>query len=120
MPITDKLGTMDSKIDRDARERDEVPVYATSIPVPNVQEMARKNLLEVPERYIRNREDVSEIGEVLSLEIPIIDLSSLSRGCPEELEKVDQACRDWGFFQVCFFSSSICSSRNGSRLLDFR
>lgn len=101
---------MDSNIERDGREGDGAPTYATSLSVPNVQEMVRKNVLDVRERYIRTREDVHEIGHTLSPEIPVIDLSSLSRRFRKELEKLDQACRDWGFFLVCvclFFSFSF-------------
>jgi hypothetical protein len=36
----------------------------------------------------------------LSSEIPIIDFSLLSKGHQEELNKLDLACREWGFFQV--------------------
>lgn len=79
------------------------PSYATSLPVPNVQEMVMGDPLKVPERYLRNEEDMPESANItshLSTEIPILDFSLLSEGNQEELMKLDLACKDWGFFQV--------------------
>ncbi|XP_052172104.1 protein SRG1-like [Diospyros lotus] len=80
----------------------DIPTYAPSLPVPNVQEMVRKNPLHVPERYIRNQEERPKSTDRthLSSEIPIIDLFLLSNGQEEELKKLDVACKEWGFFQV--------------------
>lgn len=77
--------------------------FRSSIPVPNVQEMVRSDPLQVPKRYIRNEEDMPKEADIchhLSSEIPIIDFSLLSKGYEEELNKLDLACKQWGFFQV--------------------
>ncbi|PKI43456.1 hypothetical protein CRG98_036213, partial [Punica granatum] len=91
---------MGSYMDENIIGEDDIPTYAASLLVPNVQEMVRKNPLEVPQRYIRTQEDVAKINCILSPEIPTIDLSSLLGGCRDELEKLHEACQDWGFFQV--------------------
>lgn len=84
------------------------PTYAPSLPVPNVQEIVRTDPLHVPERYLRNQEAILENKDRttcdLSSEIPIIDFSLLSKRNKDELDKLDMACTEWGFFQV------ICSS----------
>ncbi|PNY10970.1 protein SRG1-like, partial [Trifolium pratense] len=82
-------------------EMEEAPTYAPSIPVPNVQEMVKKNPLQVPKRYIRNQEEMEKVNYMpqLSSEIPAIDLTLLSNGNVEELHKLDIACKEWGFFQ---------------------
>lgn len=95
---------MSSSVDENSTG-DDIPTYIPSLPVPNVQEMVRKNPLDVPERYVRTQEGVPEIDPILSPEIPVIDLHSLSRGCQDELEKLHEACKNWGFFQVNGFFS---------------
>ncbi|KAM0991284.1 hypothetical protein FF1_009701 [Malus domestica] len=72
---------------------------------PNVQEMVRSNPLQVPETFLVSRKEEDEpksTADVLDLssKIPILDLSLLSREHKEELNKLDQACKEWGFFQV--------------------
>lgn len=82
---------------------DDAPSFAPSLPVPNVQEMVTRDHLQVPERYLRNKEDMPKSAHNtshLSSEIPIIDFCLLSQGNQEELMKLDLACKDWGFFQV--------------------
>ncbi|KAF3449159.1 hypothetical protein FNV43_RR09887 [Rhamnella rubrinervis] len=82
---------------------DDGPSFATSLPVPNVQEMVMRDPLEIPERYLRNKEDMPKSAHNtshLSSQIPVIDFSSLTQGNQEELMKLDLACKDWGFFQV--------------------
>lgn len=77
--------------------------FRSSIPVPNVQEMVRSDPLQVPKRYIRNEEEMPKEAHIchhLSSEIPIIDFSLLSKGHEEELNKLDLACKQWGFFQM--------------------
>lgn len=79
------------------------PTYAPSIPVPNVQELVRKDPFQVPQRYVRDLEnrpkDTADISHLSSL-VPVIDLSLLLMGNQEELNKLDLACQQWGFFQV--------------------
>ncbi|XVF08126.1 hypothetical protein REPUB_Repub06bG0198900 [Reevesia pubescens] len=83
-------------------ENEEAPTYAPSIPVPNVQELVREDPLQVPQRYIRDLEDRPKGTDMshLSSLIPVIDLSLLLMGNEEELNKLDMACQQWGFFQV--------------------
>ncbi|KAM5560169.1 protein SRG1-like [Rosa sericea] len=78
-------------------------LYAPCPSLPNVQEMVRTDPFQVPEKYIRNETDITKDADLcphLSSEVPIIDLSLLSKGHKEELTKLDQACKEWGFFQV--------------------
>ncbi|KAH7553718.1 hypothetical protein ACOSP7_029455 [Xanthoceras sorbifolium] len=82
---------------------DAPPTYAPSLPVPNVQELVKKEPLQIPDRYVRDQDDRPQMNDdmsCLSSEIPIIDLSLLSKGDKEELSKLDLACKEWGFFQV--------------------
>ncbi|KAK8303376.1 hypothetical protein V6Z11_D04G147000 [Gossypium hirsutum] len=83
-------------------DNEEAPTYAPSIPVPNVQELVRKDPLQVPQRYVREVEDRPKDTDTsyLSSVIPVIDLSLLFMGNNEELTKLDLACLEWGFFQV--------------------
>jgi hypothetical protein len=76
--------------------------FCPSLPVPNVQEMVKINPLQVPKRYVRNQEEMEKENYMpqLSSEIPVIDLTLLSNGNLEELQKLDIACKEWGFFQV--------------------
>ncbi|CAB4284548.1 unnamed protein product [Prunus armeniaca] len=68
--------------------------------VPNVQELVKSDPSQVPEKFLIIRNEEDEPRNDLSSRIPIIDLSLLSRGHKEELDKLDQACKEWGFFQV--------------------
>jgi hypothetical protein len=99
---------MDSNIKAFAEEE-----YAPSLPVPNVQEMVRRNPLQLPERYTRNREEMQNSIDNyhLSFEIPVIDLSLLSKGDKAELNKLDLACKDSGFFQVITISAHQVNKR---------
>ncbi|CAB4314965.1 unnamed protein product [Prunus armeniaca] len=66
----------------------------------SVQELVKSDPSQVPGKFLVNRNEEDEPKSVLSSKIPIIDLSLLSRGQKEELDKLDQACKEWGFFQV--------------------
>ncbi|KAJ7950283.1 2-oxoglutarate (2OG) and Fe(II)-dependent oxygenase superfamily protein [Quillaja saponaria] len=70
--------------------------------VPYVQEIVRRDPLQVPQRYVRSQEEMENVKDMshLSSEIPVIDLSKLSSGSMEELKKLDIACKDWGFLQL--------------------
>lgn len=78
------------------------PTFVGSLEVPNVQEIVRENSLSVPQIYIRDQFDMQKATDIthLSTDIPVIDLSLLSDDNAEELKRLDQACREWGFFQV--------------------
>ena len=79
-----------------------IPVYPSYLPVANVQEMVSKDPLLVPQRYIRSEEEMKRKIDLshFSSQVPVIDLSLLSKGNKEELTKLDLACQQWGFFQV--------------------
>ncbi|KAM7468056.1 hypothetical protein LguiB_015618 [Lonicera macranthoides] len=83
-------------------EEQEIPTYAFSLLVPNVQEIVREEPLNVSQRYIRDQEKMLKSTDKihLSSEIPVNDLSMLSNANKEELKKLYLACKDWGFFQV--------------------
>ncbi|KAK2657827.1 hypothetical protein Ddye_010879 [Dipteronia dyeriana] len=93
---------MGSIADETVVENVDAPTYAPSLPVPNVQELVKEDPLQVPDRYVRDQDDILLANDMswLSSEIPIIDLSLLSKGEKEELNKLDRACKEWGFFQV--------------------
>ncbi|KAL6991361.1 hypothetical protein U1Q18_009475, partial [Sarracenia purpurea var. burkii] len=74
-----------------------VPRLGTSLLVPSVQELAKRSLNEVPSRYIRPVD--APITSTLP-KVPIIDMEILLSGDQMELEKLDSACKEWGFFQL--------------------
>ncbi|WZZ25760.1 hypothetical protein YC2023_009161 [Brassica napus] len=82
----------------------------SSIIVPSVQEMVEENLIStVPPRYVRSDLDKAEIDSDLTTEIPIIDMNLLysSTSMDSEIDKLDSACKEWGFFQASFKNSDI-------------
>lgn len=83
-------------------QEDEGLGYGSSLPVPSVQEIVRKDAKNIPERYVKNIEDRPKTGDVscISQDIPIIDFSLLVKGDEDERTKLDVACKEWGFFQV--------------------
>uniref|UniRef100_A0A0D3DMT7 Fe2OG dioxygenase domain-containing protein n=1 Tax=Brassica oleracea var. oleracea TaxID=109376 RepID=A0A0D3DMT7_BRAOL len=79
--------------------------HHSSIIVPSVQEMVKEKLIKkVPQRYVRSDLDKAEIAcdSGLKAEIPVIDMSRLcsSTTMDSEIEKLDLACKEWGFFQL--------------------
>ncbi|KAG1363190.1 S-norcoclaurine synthase 1 [Cocos nucifera] len=80
----------------------EKPSWGISLPVDSVQEIVRRDPTSVPEKYVRDKEckETDKILSHLSSAIPVIDLSLLSSGHKDELNELDVACRDWGFFQI--------------------
>ncbi|EOA38725.1 hypothetical protein CARUB_v10010858mg [Capsella rubella] len=77
----------------------------SSIIVPSVQEMVdEKTITTVPPRYVRYDEDKTEAVDDsgLSNKIPIIDMERLCSltAVDSEVEKLDFACKEWGFFQL--------------------
>ena len=74
---------------------------ASSIIVPSVQELIKQPITKIPERYFHSNQDTIVVSNKTSLpQVPIIDLHKLLSDDTAELEKLDQACREWGFFQV--------------------
>lgn len=67
--------------------------------VDDIQELHRRGLKTVPDRYIRygeERPDGNNVGVLAH--IPVIDVSELPRG--DGLNKLRLACEEWGFFQA--------------------
>ncbi|KAJ0263306.1 2-oxoglutarate [Hirschfeldia incana] len=77
-----------------------------SIIVPSVQEMVKETTIKtVPQRYIRSDLDKTEITDESGprTEIPVIDLNRLCSStsmASSEIDKLDSACKEWGFFQL--------------------
>ncbi|PIA25567.1 hypothetical protein AQUCO_11100022v1 [Aquilegia coerulea] len=91
----------------------EVVKFGSSLIVPSVQELAKKNMVEVPPRYIRSEDqedhpvglDLNDVDLTSSLPtVPVIDMKRLlfndDSVKESELEKLHSACKHWGFFQV--------------------
>lgn len=82
-----------------------------SLPVANVQELASRNLKDIPDRYIRSDLNIDYFSIDESLQVPVLDMSRLcsepSQGYDEELARLHQACKEWGFFQVYIIINEI-------------
>eukprot|EP01018_Ginkgo_biloba_P008654 Gb_05888 [translate_table: standard] len=79
------------------------PRMVGSLPVPSVQEIAAKQLQDVPHRYIRLEEDrpsANFISTPNHTQIPVIDMKKLLSGDSDEMGELHIACQDWGFFQL--------------------
>ncbi|XP_010448451.1 PREDICTED: protein SRG1 [Camelina sativa] len=78
-------------------------VTRRSIIVPSVQELVKEDMITaVPPRYVRSSQvDKAEVAVDSDLrnQIPIIDMSLLS-SLDSEIDKLDFACKEWGFFQL--------------------
>ena len=76
-----------------------------SLVVPSVQELAKQPMTRVPERYVRPNQDPPIVSNTTSLpQVPVIDLNKLLSEDSTELEKLDHACKEWGFFQGWTYS----------------
>lgn len=93
---------MDLDVEHGGVKVDGVLGWGKSLPVPSVQEMVRNDSKYVPERYIQENEnrpiDLAFCSKLS--EIPVIDFSLLINGDKDELNKLNFACKEWGFFQV--------------------
>ncbi|XP_052172389.1 jasmonate-induced oxygenase 2-like [Diospyros lotus] len=77
-------------------------------PIVRVQSLSESGMREIPERYVKRpseRPDRCSEEDGKEVNIPVIDLSEVfSDGDPAARERamaaVDEACREWGFFQV--------------------
>ncbi|KAK0579860.1 hypothetical protein LWI29_032712 [Acer saccharum] len=77
--------------------------FGRSLAVPFVQELAKKGLTSVPPRYVHHDQDPPIISlDFCSPQVPVIDMQRLLSEdfTDSELQKLDQACREWGFFQL--------------------
>ncbi|MCL7042526.1 hypothetical protein MKW94_018739 [Papaver nudicaule] len=82
----------------------------SSLLVPNVQELAKQLLADIPDRYIRtDQERLTYLSGVSMIDqtVPVIDLQKLLSPEPitgeSELERLHSACKEWGFFQVYIY-----------------
>ncbi|XP_061356074.1 codeine O-demethylase-like [Gastrolobium bilobum] len=76
-----------------------------SQPVLSVQELMKKPLTSIPQRYIHldsHEPSAFQDETFCSAMIPTINLKKMIHGeaTELELEKLNSACRDWGFFQL--------------------
>ena len=74
-----------------------------SLPVENVQELASNCSKEIPHRYIRPEMILDEISTDDPSQVPVIDMEKLATSHSKyqnEMAKLHQACKEWGFFQV--------------------
>ncbi|XP_071702171.1 protein SRG1-like [Rutidosis leptorrhynchoides] len=79
--------------------------FGGSLLVPSVQELVKEPIIEVPPRYVRHDQDPRVVSCPPSSlpQVPIIDMERLSSEqylAEVELEKLNVACKDWGFFQM--------------------
>ncbi|KAI3868516.1 hypothetical protein MKX03_035689 [Papaver bracteatum] len=82
----------------------------SSLTVPSVHEMVKEKISKIPDRYIRtgstcnlNHEN-HDCHSSAKYMMPVINIECLLSGdstlADTELQKLDSACKDWGFFQV--------------------
>ncbi|XP_065880167.1 S-norcoclaurine synthase 1-like [Euphorbia lathyris] len=69
-----------------------------SLPVENVQNLATKNLNDLPLRYIRSDLQLDQVCADDSFQIPVVDMAKL--GEQNEMALLHTACQHWGFFQL--------------------
>lgn len=78
--------------------------WGTSIPVPNVQELAgaANGASDIFNRYIRPEAESDPAACGNNEKLPVIDLDLLQnpKFSHEEHAKLDLACQEWGFFQL--------------------
>ncbi|XP_057448034.1 protein SRG1-like isoform X1 [Lotus japonicus] len=74
----------------------------TSLLVPSVQELAKQHMIKVPEQYLHPNQEPINVAPstTTSLQVPIIDLNKLLSEDAIELDKLNSACKEWGFFQL--------------------
>ncbi|GLJ27422.1 hypothetical protein SUGI_0538430 [Cryptomeria japonica] len=78
------------------------------ISVEGIDELAKRKLQEVPERYVRSDEErpamlASSFHQFdYQQNIPVIDMGKIAQAQhrEEEVRKIGEACEEWGFFQV--------------------
>jgi isopenicillin N synthase-like dioxygenase len=75
--------------------------FGTSILVPSVHELAKETITEIPHQFLQLNQDPTIVLNTASLpQVPVIDLGKLLSKDAIELEKLDHACKEWGFFQL--------------------
>ncbi|KAL8091118.1 oxoglutarate-dependent flavonoid 7-O-demethylase 1-like [Apium graveolens] len=81
----------------------EVKKIGTSLQVPSVQELIKEKSATVPIRYLSSDHEPVNVSSTNLQEVPVIDLEILHDGGSvdaDELNKLHQACKEWGFFQL--------------------
>lgn len=74
--------------------------FASWVIVPSVQEMVKKPITQIPSQYIRpDRHSPATPEDHEFAPVPVIDFGKLGLE-DSEMERLDLACKDWGFFQV--------------------
>ncbi|CAM8915358.1 unnamed protein product [Rhodiola kirilowii] len=73
-----------------------------TLKVPNVQELAKKPLSELPPRYAHPGQEPASNADPNAEEVPVIDFQRLmsDQYSDSKLLKLHAACADWGFFQM--------------------
>ncbi|KAL2349079.1 hypothetical protein Fmac_003079 [Flemingia macrophylla] len=90
--------------------------FGASLLVPSLQELTKQAITKVPEQYLRPTIDPPVGSNTTSLpQVPIIDLSKLLSEDASELEKLDQACKEWGIFQLINHGVNSSSAENLKR-----
>lgn len=81
-------------------------VQGWSEPVVRVQQLSDSGIRVIPDRYVKKPSDRPiPLGSAASeVNIPVIDMEGLYSGDAEMRRRtaalIDEACREWGFFQV--------------------
>ncbi|XP_027101669.1 S-norcoclaurine synthase 1-like [Coffea arabica] len=81
-----------------------------SLPVENVQELASNCSKEIPHRYIRPEMILDKTSTDESSQVPVIDMENLATShseCQNEMAKLHQACKEFGFFQLVNHGASM-------------
>ncbi|KAK9215158.1 hypothetical protein WN944_007161 [Citrus x changshan-huyou] len=106
-------------------------VIGSSLVEPSILELANNQpLITVPPRYVRAEIDHPLIrnDDSSTRQLPVIDMHRLLSGDDSELEKLEHACKDWGFFQlvlICIYavdeswSEQFIGEESERRIQDF-
>ncbi|CAN4105722.1 unnamed protein product [Withania somnifera] len=74
--------------------------FGKSLLVPSVQELAKQQLTNIPDRYVHPEQESPAMSAGVT--VPVIDVQKLISGdsMDSELQKLHYACQQWGFLQV--------------------
>ncbi|XP_010059077.2 codeine O-demethylase [Eucalyptus grandis] len=84
----------------------QIPPLDSGSSVVSVQELIKETINTVPERYVRHDQEpliLSDNGSTQTSVVPVIDLGKLSSDeivGDQELQKLHEACKDLGLFQL--------------------
>ncbi|KAG6433768.1 hypothetical protein SASPL_105385 [Salvia splendens] len=78
--------------------------HAWPEPVTRVQQLSDSGIRVIPDRYVKEPVDLPGATTSDGPDIPVVDMEGLSSGDAEVRRRtatlIDEACREWGFFQV--------------------